>query len=97
MTVAVASGFVERARGLAWRASIPAGSALMIEHCRSIHTIGMRFALDLLWLDAEGRVIRSDYNVPPMRVRFCWRARSVVEVTAGEGQALLNSDYTSAR
>lgn len=97
MTPTVASGLAQRARGLAWRSSIPGGYALQINRCRSIHTFGMRFALDLLWLDHQGRTIRVDYDVPPRRLRSCKQARSVIEVTAGEGQDLLESGYTAPR
>ena len=97
MTVTVARGFTQRTRGLTWRKSIPAGEALQINRCRSIHTFGMRFRLDLLWLDKQGRAIRVDYDVPPRRLRFCRQARSVVEATAGEGSDILESGYTAAR
>ena len=97
MTVTVARGFLQRTRGLAGRHSIPAGHALQIHRCRSIHTFGMRFALDLVWLDQQGRAIRVDYDVPPRRLRSCTQARAVVEVAAGEGRDLLESGYTAAR
>ena len=48
----------------------------------------MRFALDLLWLDADGQVVRIDRAVPPRRHRAAYRgARSVLEVNAGRGDA----------
>ena len=97
MTVTVARGLLQRTRGLTWRKSIPAGEALQINRCRSIHTFGMRFSLDLLWLDQQGRIIRLDYDVPPRRLRSCTQARAVIEVTAGEGRDLLESGYTAAR
>ena len=84
-------------RGLSWRKSVPAGYALKLERCRSVHTFGMRFSLDLLWLDGEDRVVRVDYDVPPLRLRICSKARAVVEVEAGEGRDLLESGYTAAR
>jgi uncharacterized membrane protein (UPF0127 family) len=97
LTVTVARGFIQRTRGLAWSKSLPAGDALQINRCRSIHTFGMRFRLDLLWLDQQGRAIRVDYDVPPRRLRSCSQACAVVEVTAGEGRDLLESGYTAAR
>jgi uncharacterized membrane protein (UPF0127 family) len=39
----------------------------------------MRFALDLVWLDAHGETVRIDRSVPPRRMRLCRAARSVVE------------------
>ena len=92
-----AIGFVQRTRGLAWKQQVPPGYALQIDRCRAVHTFGMRFPLDLLWLDGEERVVRVDYCVPPRRLRSCKQARSVVEVTAGEGRDLLESGYTAAR
>ena len=67
----------ERLRGLAWSDE---RHALAIPRCRSVHTFGMRFSLDLFWLDAQGEVVRVDRAVPPRRMRFCREARSVVEV-----------------
>jgi uncharacterized membrane protein (UPF0127 family) len=56
---------------------------LWLDPCRSVHTFGMRFALDLIWLDRDGRMVRVDANVPPRRLRTCLRARSVIEVRGG--------------
>src|SRR5437763_14836890 len=77
----VARGFRERLVGLAWSRS-PRAEALLLPRCRSVHTFGMRFALDLVWLDASGQVVRVDRAVPPRRVRSCRAARSVVELPA---------------
>ena len=66
-------------RGLIGRRSLPAGVALEIPRCRSVHTFGMRFALDLVWLDGDRCVVRIDRAVPPCRVRSCRQARSVLE------------------
>jgi uncharacterized protein len=75
----VARGFRERLIGLAWSDS-PRSLALLLPRCRSVHTFGMRFPLDLYWLDAEGQIVRVDLLVPPWRVVRCRQARSVVEV-----------------
>jgi uncharacterized membrane protein (UPF0127 family) len=72
-----------RLRGLAFRdPSWLGGRGLLIPRTRSVHTFGMRFALDLHWLDEAGAVIRVDRAVPPRRVRGCRRARAVVELAA---------------
>ncbi len=82
-----ARSHAEKRRGLAGLEALPPTVGLHIHRCRSVHTIGMRFALDLLWLDDEGRVVRIDLAVPARRVRGCWRARSVIELAAGQGDA----------
>jgi len=73
----------ERLRGLAFTDPADAPPALRLERCRSVHTFGMRFALDLVWLDRHGAVVRVDRDVRPRRLRTCLRARSVVELHAG--------------
>src|SRR4051794_41867468 len=54
--VRVAASRRARLLGLAWLASarVPLRFALWFPRCRSVHTFGMRFALDLVWLDAAG-------------------------------------------
>jgi uncharacterized membrane protein (UPF0127 family) len=78
-------GATVRARlvGLAALSCLPPGRGLLLPRTRSVHTCFMRFALDLLWLDREGRVVRVDRAVAPWRVRSCLDARSVVELRAG--------------
>jgi uncharacterized protein len=83
-----ARGFVGRLVGLAGRADLPAGTALHLPRCRSVHTFGMRFALDLVWLDRAGAVVRIDRSVPPCRVRSCRAAQSVLEMRAGGADAV---------
>ena len=88
LTLLVAGDRRSRRRGLAHLDAdgLPAGWALAFERCRSVHTIGMRFALDLVWLDADGAVVRLDRAVGPRRMRTCLAARGVVETAAGEGE-----------
>ncbi len=86
LTLLVAGDRRARRHGLARLDSLPAGHALLLERCRSVHTIGMRFALDLLWLDAGGEVLRVDRAVGPRRLRTRLGARAVVEANAGEGE-----------
>jgi uncharacterized membrane protein (UPF0127 family) len=81
----VARAFGERRRGLAKMAPMPPDHALRIVKCNSVHTFGMRFALDLVWLGRGRRVVRVDHDVAPRRIRLCVRARSVVETRAGQG------------
>jgi uncharacterized membrane protein (UPF0127 family) len=70
--------------GLAGRRRAPPGVALLLPRCRSVHTFGMRFAVDLVWLDAQGRVLAVDEAVPPRRLRSRRDAAGVVEVAAGD-------------
>ena len=57
LTLLVAGDRRSRRRGLARLDALPTGHALLLERCRSVHTLGMRFALDLLWLDRDGALL----------------------------------------
>jgi len=76
----VASGLRSRLLGLALlpRELVPAG--LLIPRCRNVHTFGMRFGIDLLFLDGDGRVIEVRRAVPPCRLVRCARAMAVLEL-----------------
>jgi uncharacterized protein len=80
--VEVARTRTRRLLGLAFRRGPPPGG-LLIPRCRSVHTFGMRFAIDIVWLAAGGRVVRVDRAVPPGRVRSCPEAVEVLELGAG--------------
>jgi uncharacterized membrane protein (UPF0127 family) len=80
LDVRLASSPLARLLGLAGLREPPAGTALLLAGTRSIHTCGMRFALDLVWLADDGRVVRVDRGVRPWRVRGCRAARAVVEL-----------------
>lgn len=75
-----------RLLGLMGLRALGADRALLLPRCRSVHTYGMRFAIDLVWLDSSGRVLRRDTAVAPGRVRGCRGARAVVEAAAGAGE-----------
>lgn len=79
--VIVADTPLRRLRGLLFHRE-PPPYALRLDRCRSVHTFGMRFALDLHWLAADGTVVRIDRAVPPRRVRACRGAVAVVEAPA---------------
>jgi hypothetical protein len=76
--ILVARSPLARLLGLALRRRPPV-HALLLPRCRSVHTFGMRFPLDLIWLDRNGRVLRVDEAVPPWRVRSCRDAAAVLE------------------
>lgn len=74
----------ERMRGLLGRDGLPRGECLLLDPCGAIHTIGMRFALDLVFLDADGRVVGVRRDVRPGRMAWGgWRARTTLEAAAG--------------
>lgn len=81
----VATGFKARLFGLSWRDNAKAGPGLLIPRCASVHTFGMRFPLDLYFLDAQGKIISARRRVPPRRVVWQRGARFVLEIPSPEG------------
>jgi uncharacterized membrane protein (UPF0127 family) len=76
-----------RLRGLLGRRSLRAGEALLLRPSPSIHTFFMRFAIDVVFLDADLRVLRVVEALKPWRAAGCRKARSVLELGAGEAAA----------
>jgi uncharacterized membrane protein (UPF0127 family) len=84
-SVPVARGMRTRLLGLALISREQAGTGLLIPRCSSVHTFGMRFRLDLVFLDGAGRPLRVAASVPPFRVVSCRGATAVLEVPAEQG------------
>ena len=80
----VADGAFTRMRGLLGRKSLDRGQGLLIRPTWSIHTWFMRFAIDVVFLDRELRILKIKQQMQPWRAAARWRAHSVVELAAGE-------------
>ncbi|HEU4979770.1 MAG TPA: DUF192 domain-containing protein [Solirubrobacterales bacterium] len=78
--VPVATTRRSRLLGLALLRRERAGEGLLIPGCRSVHTFGMRFPLDLLFLDERSRVIELRRELPPRRIARCSAAAAVLEL-----------------
>ncbi|HWO46592.1 MAG TPA: DUF192 domain-containing protein [Solirubrobacterales bacterium] len=83
--IPVAKGFRTRLRGLSRLDRSEAGPGLLIPRCSSVHTFGMRFCLDLYFLDREGRVVGVRRRVPPRRVVWQRGAAAVLEIPSAQG------------
>lgn len=84
--IRVARGVWERGIGLMFRKRVPerCGTGYVFLNCRELHTFGMRFRLDMVWLDAEWNIVQVRRGVPPGRVaRGPREARHVFEAAAG--------------
>jgi uncharacterized membrane protein (UPF0127 family) len=83
-----ARSFRARLLGLAFLDGLDGGEALLVRGCRSIHTFGMRFAIDVVFVDGEMRVLKIARDVRPRRVVSCRRAAAAIEMGAGEADRL---------
>jgi uncharacterized protein len=81
--VEIADSSKRRSRGLLGRKGLAAGEGLWIVPCEAVHTFGMQFSIDLVYLDREYRIRKIRRNVAPWRLSACLRAHSVIELAAG--------------
>jgi uncharacterized membrane protein (UPF0127 family) len=73
-----------RTRGLIGHPPLALGQGLLIRPCRWIHTFGMSFPIDVVFVSGDWRVVAVSENLPPKRVdRPVLRARAAVEMAAG--------------
>jgi uncharacterized membrane protein (UPF0127 family) len=79
-TVPVATTRAARLLGLAFLDRMEVEEGLFVPNCRSVHTFGMRFELDLLFLDEHESVVELRRSVPPWRLVRCGTAHSVLEL-----------------
>lgn len=86
--VALAQGFVQRLRGLLGHLPLEAGQALWLAQCGSIHTVGMRYPIDVVFLDRAGKVTKVCEAVPPQAARASLHAASALEFRAQEAARL---------
>jgi uncharacterized protein len=82
--IAVADRWWPRFRGLLGRPGLEPGEGLLLEPCRAVHMLGMRFPLDVAFLDREGTVVAAYPNLSP-GARTGWHrgAMRALELPAG--------------
>ncbi len=74
----------ERMRGLLDRNKLDPGAALVISPCNSVHMFFMKFAIDVLFLNSEGVVVRAIEDLRPWRLtRVYFTAKHTVELPLG--------------
>jgi uncharacterized membrane protein (UPF0127 family) len=72
-----------RRRGLLGRDGLDPDVGFVIAPTQGVHTFGMRFAIDIVGVARDGRVVRIREHVRPRRLVFAWTAFAIVELAAG--------------
>ena len=73
----------DRRRGLLGRDGLEASSALILAPCAAIHTMFMRFVIDAVFVDDDGRAVKVVRELAPWRIAVGPTAHAVVELPAG--------------
>ena len=83
-SLSVANSFWGRLRGLMGAKVLGSAEGLALIPCNSIHSFFMRFPIDVLFLDAQGRVLRCEQAMLPWRIgAFVPGAKMAIEANAG--------------
>jgi uncharacterized membrane protein (UPF0127 family) len=82
-TIEVAFESAARKRGLLGRASLDPGHALIIAPCSAVHTFGMQFPIDVVFVAKDGKILKITRDMGRGRVAASLRAFATIEVRAG--------------
>ena len=88
----LADSFIKRMRGLLGRETLDDDSAIVITPCNLIHTFGMKFNIDVVFLDKNRRIVNYRRDVPNNRVHGCFTAKHTMELAAGSVDRLKLTD-----
>ncbi len=105
LDVEIADSFLARARGLLGRRGIQPSAGMLIRPSTSVHMFFMRFAIDVVYLDRDYRIVRIVHRLRPWRASRGGRGASMaLELAAGSAERLglavgqqLTADPSSAR
>jgi uncharacterized protein len=85
----IARDFFSRFMGLMGRKQVDADEGILFPQCNSVHTFFMRIPIDVVRLDAHGRVLKVEVNVPPWRMLMPSMAtKHILELRANRSQEL---------
>lgn len=86
--VYVAQNFFARLRGLFFRPKLQGREALLLRDCSSIHTFGMSYSIDVLFMSFDGSILAMKENLRPCRFAYFSEADMVLELYAGQAEQL---------
>ena len=83
----IANTSITRKVGLLRRTGLEKGEGLWITPCEAVHTVGMKFPIDVLFLDRKRRVVKIRSDMPRWRMSACLWAHSALELPSGMAAA----------
>ena len=80
----IAHNFLERLRGLIGASQLARGEGFLIPHCQGVHMLGMKYAIDVIYLDKNGKVVAVSEHLQPNSIGpVYFQSRSVIELPTG--------------
>jgi uncharacterized membrane protein (UPF0127 family) len=79
----VADSFLTRLKGLLGKSSLGINDGLLLKQCKGVHTFGMKFSIDVIFLNRDNRIVEIIHNLKPNRITPIYSAAdSVLELPA---------------
>ena len=83
--IKIATSFSDRGIGLMFKKKMVDFNALVIDPCRSIHTMFMKFSIDVMFVSRSGEVRKIIYKMRPWRFSsFVFSASYVIEMESSD-------------
>lgn len=85
LKIKIADTFFSRLAGLMFQKELPQATALLLAPCNSVHMCFMRFAIDVVYIDRDYRILKVVKNLKPwIGLSLCNKAWATLELTTGE-------------
>jgi len=82
-TVFVPKTFWQRTKGLLGKNKINDKQFYCFFNCSSVHMFGMKFSIDLVYLNHQYEIVKLVHSLKPWRVSVCFKAAHVIEMKDG--------------
>ena len=87
LEIKIADSFFTRLAGLMFQKKIPHAMGLLLAPCNSVHMCFMRFAIDVVYLDKDYKILKIVTNLKPwIGLSMCRKAWATLEMAAGEAE-----------
>jgi uncharacterized membrane protein (UPF0127 family) len=83
LKVRVATNFFNRLKGLLASKKLDNMEGMLLQNCSSIHTFGMHYSLDIVFLDKQGKVLKCEEYIKPFRIAIGRGATYTLELVHG--------------
>lgn len=84
----IAKGFFAKLKGLLFKPMLDDREAIVLTRCNSVHTCGMQYAIDVIFLNKQFKVVRIESDCKPWRFFYCRGAAHTLEMLAGQADNL---------
>jgi uncharacterized membrane protein (UPF0127 family) len=81
--VRIPIGFYHNAKGLLGTKELKENTGMLFKNCNSIHMLGMKIPLDIIFLKEDGTIVKCVNNLKPWKIAFCMKAKMTLELPSG--------------